>query len=130
MVFVIITAWLNVKGRRRERVIAKARGPQQDVAAFVGMFTTAAERQVARKLYPRLQNITYTHELPLAKDDTFRTLGVDADDLLDEVLAVFADLGCHKPTDAELNAELAGVKTIGQLVTAIANLTSATQDSN
>jgi hypothetical protein len=125
---VVITVWHNVRGRRRERAIVNARGPQ-DVAAFVGMFTTDAERLVAQKLYPRLQSLTHTHELPLAKDDIFRTLDIDIEDLLDEVVAVFADLGCRKPTDSELSDGLAGVKTIGQLVSAIANLTTAAADS-
>jgi hypothetical protein len=127
--FVAVNVWLNLKGRKKERRLQRIRGAQ-DAKAFAAMFAAEPERLVAENLYPRLQSITYTHALPLAKDDTFPALHFDPEDLLDEVRGVFADLGCNKPNSTELTQGLAGVETIGELVVALAKLTSAETTSS
>ena len=119
--FVMATIWLNVRGRRRERHLLQIRGAQ-DAKSFAAMFAAEAEQAVATALYPRLQRITYTHAVPFTKDDTFRALDFDAEDLLDEVMAIFGDLGSNTPTSRELSQELTGVSTVGELVAALARL--------
>jgi len=50
-------------------------------------------------------------------------LGFDDEDLLDEVRAVFKEIGCEA-SEAAFADELQGAETVGQLITALANLTS------
>ncbi len=103
------------------------------------MFSTDAERLVATRLYPRLERLTFSRELPLLKDDRLFSaaysgfnpvrrsgrapLGFDDEDLLDEVRAVFKEIGCEA-SEAAFADELQGAETVGQLITALANLTS------
>jgi hypothetical protein len=104
------------------------------------MFAMDAERAIARNLYPRLQRLTFTGNLPLLKEDrlfpavrsgsilsdeaSVHTLGFDDEDLADEVIACLKELGCAVPQSA-LTDGLSGVKTIGQLVSALAKLSSS-----
>jgi len=136
--FVGYTVLLNVRGRKAERALAKARGTQ-DATSFAEMFPTDTERVIARMLYPRLEKLTFTRELPLSKEDRlFSTpysssilsddvaahrLNFDDEDLWDELIAILAELRCDTP-EIVIADELQGVETIGQLVTALAKVTS------
>lgn len=66
--FVGYTVLFNVRGRKAERTLAKARGTQ-NATSFAQIFPTDAERVIARILYPRLENLTFTGELPLLRED-------------------------------------------------------------
>ena len=104
------------------------------------MFETDAERSVARKLYPRLESLTFTRKLPIFREDRLfsapysgsllseevsaQTLDFDDEDLADEVIGCLKELGCEAPQMAVTN-ELSAVKTVGQLVSALAKLRSS-----
>lgn len=134
--FVAYTVLFNARGRKAERALAKARGPQ-NATSFAEMFPTDAERIVARTLYPRLEKLTFTRELPLSKEDllfstpysvsilsdevTAYNLSFDDEDLSDDVVAVLTELRCGAPK-AVIADELQGVETLGQLVSALAKL--------
>ena len=135
--FVGYTVLFNIRGRKAERAVAKARGTQ-NATSFAEMFPTDAERLVARMLYPRLEKLTFTRELPLSKEDrlfstpysrsilcaevTVHDLNFDDEDLWDELIAVLTELRCEAPKTV-IADELQGVETIGQLVTALAKVT-------
>src|SRR5438105_13793959 len=103
------------------------------------MFPTNEERIVAGTLYPRLERLTFTRELPLSKEDrlfsipysgsilsdevTAHCLRFDDEDIWDDVIAVLTELRCTLPKTV-IADELQDVETIGQLVTALAKLTS------
>ena len=103
------------------------------------MFPTDGERVVARMLYPRLEKLTFTRELPLSKEGrlfstpynssilcaevTVFDLNFDDEDLWDELIAVLTELRCEAPKTV-IADELQVVETIGQLVTALAKVTS------
>jgi hypothetical protein len=138
--FVGYTVLFNVRGRKAERALAKARGTQ-NATSFAEMFPTDAERVVAGTLYPRLEKLTFTRALPLSKEDqlfsalytgsilfdevTAHYLNFDDEDLWDDIVAVLTELCSDAPQTVIAN-ELQGVETIGQLVTALAKLTSQT----
>ena len=134
----VYTVLLNARGRKAERAIARVRGAQ-NAASFAEMFSTEAERAVAWALYPRLEKLTFTQELPLSKADRLFSrsfsgsilsdeaaahwLNFDDEDLWDDVLAVLTDLGCDVPKTVVAD-ELEGVESVGQLVTALSKLAS------
>jgi len=136
--FVAYTVLDNVRGRKGERALAKARGAQ-NATSFAELFPTDAERIVARALYPQLENLTFTRELPLSKEDrlfptpqngsvlsdevTAPCLSFDDEDLWDGVVAVLSELRCDTPKIV-IADELQGVETVGQLVSALAKLAS------
>ena len=66
--FVGYTVLFNMRGREAERALAQVRGTQ-NATSFAEMYPTDAERVVARTLYPRLEKLTFTRELPLSKED-------------------------------------------------------------
>jgi len=136
--FVGYTVLFNVRGRKAERALAKARGTQ-NATSFAEIFPTDAERVTARILYPRLEELTFTGELPLLKEDRlFSTpsasstlpgevathdLDFDDEDLWEEVIAALKELRCEAP-ESVIASGLQGVETVGQLVTALAKVTS------
>lgn len=136
--FVAYTVLFNVRGHKAERSLAQVRGVQNAIA-FAEFFPTDAERVVARTLYPRLQRLTFTRELPFSKEDrlfshpysgsilsnevTAHCLSFDDEDLWDDIVAVLTELGCDAPKTV-IADQLQGVETVGQLVTALAMLTS------
>jgi hypothetical protein len=136
--FVGYTVLFNMRGHKAERALAQVRGTQ-NATSFAEMFPTDAERVVARTLYPRLEKLTFTRELPLSKEDrlcsvpysgsilsdevTAHCLDIDAEDLWDGVVAVLTELRCEVPKTVIADG-LRGVETVGQLVIALAKLTS------
>ena len=136
--FVGYTVLLNVRGHQAERALAEARGIQ-NATSFAEMFPTDAERVIARMLHPRLEKLTLTRELPLLKEDrlfstpdsgsilsddvTAHHLSFDDEDLWHEVIAILAELRCEAP-EIVIADGLQGVETVGQLVTALAKVTS------
>lgn len=136
--FVGFTVLINVRGHNAERALAKTRGAQ-NATSFAEMFPTEAERVIARMLYPRLEKLTFTRELPLSKEDRlFSTpnstlilsdevvahhLDFDDEDLWDELIAVLTELQCEAPKTV-IADQLQAVETIGQLVTALAKVKS------
>jgi hypothetical protein len=138
LAFVIFTILFSIRERKIERGLAQIRGAQ-DVTSFAEIFSTGAERAVARALYPRLKKQTATRALPLIKEDRLFSLSYHAsilsdsaiahslrfleEDLFDEVIAVLAELGCSVPKTVVAD-ELEGVETVGQLVSALAKVIS------
>jgi hypothetical protein len=136
--FVFFTILLNLRERKIERTLAQIRGAQ-DVTSFTEMFSTDAERAVARALYPRLKRQTATRAVPLIKEDRLFSLPYDGsilsdsatahslrfleEDLLDEVIAVLAELECNAPKTVVAD-ELEGVETVSQLVSSLAKVIS------
>jgi len=138
LAFVVFIALFNIQEHKTERALAQLRGAQ-DATSFAALFVTDAERVVAKALYPRLEQQTATRTLPLAREDklfsppysgsilsesaTAHCLRFLEEDLFDEVLAVVTELGCDAPKTVVAD-ELQGVETVGQLVTALARVTS------
>ena len=136
--FVVFVALFNIQEHKTEKALSQLRGGQ-DATSFAALFVTDAERVVAKALYPRLQQQTATRKLPLAREDklfsapysgsilsesaTAHCLRFLEEDLFDEALAVLAELGCDVPKTVAAD-ELQGVETVGQLVTALARVTS------
>jgi hypothetical protein len=129
---------LNMREHKADRAMANARGAE-NATSFAETFPTEAERTVALALYPRLQKLTLTGELPFLKEDLLFSpayslsivsdeaaahhLNFDHEDLWDNVVAVLAELDCDAPKTV-IGDELQDVKPIGQLESALAKLTS------
>ena len=138
LAFVLFVILFNVQQRKTERALAQVRGAQ-NTASFAAMFRTDAERVVAGALYPRLKQQTATRELPLLREDrlfsdpysgsilsdsaTAHCLRFLEEDLFDMVLEVLTELRCDAPKTVVAD-QLQGVETVGQLVTALAEVTS------
>jgi hypothetical protein len=138
LAFVFFTILFNIRERKVERTLAQIRGAQ-DVTSFTEIFSTDAERVVARALYPRLRQQTATRAVPLIKEDrlfslpynrsilsdsaTAHSLRFLEEDLFDQVIAVLAELECNVPKTVVAD-ELEGVETVGQLVSALAKVIS------
>jgi hypothetical protein len=138
LAFVVFLVFSNIRDRKTEKALAQLRGAQV-VASFAEMFSTDAERAVARTLYPRFEQQTATRNLPLAREDklfsppysgsilseqaTAHCLRFLEEDLFDAVLAVLRELGCDAPQTVVAD-ELDGVETVGQLITALARVTA------
>jgi hypothetical protein len=132
--FVGYTVLFNTRGRKAERAVAQARGTQS-APSFAEMFPTDAEQDVARALYPRLEKLTFTGQLPLLREDRLffnrntgsilseevsaQHLNFDDEELWEEIVAVLPELHCDTPKTV-IADELQGVETVGQLVTALA----------
>jgi hypothetical protein len=138
LAFVVFLVFSSMRDRKTEKALAQLRGAQ-DVTSFAAMFSTDAERAVARALYPRLEQQTATRNLPLVREDklfsppdsgsilseqaTAHCLRFLEEDLFDAVLAVLRELGCEAPQTVVAD-ELDGVETVGQLITALARVTA------
>ena len=136
LAFVFFTILFNIRERKMERGLAQIRGAQ-DVTSFTEIFSTDAERVVARALYPRLKHQTATRAVPLIREDRLFSLSDNGsilpdsatvyslrfleEDLFDEVIAVLAELECNVPKTVVAD-ELEGVETVGQLVSALAKV--------
>lgn len=141
LAFVVFIAFSNIRDRRTEKALAQVRGAQ-DVTSFAAMFSTDAERTVARTLYLRLEQQTATRNLPLVREDklfsppysgsilseqaTAHCLRFLEEDLFDTVLAALRELDCDAPQTVVAD-ELDGVETVGQLITALARVTAQIQ---
>ncbi len=109
--------------RRFERALLQQRG-EQDAKGFAALFDDESERQVAEKLYPKLQALTVTNCVPLCLDDfLFQELQIDDEDLTDEIDAVLADFGRGIPSENEWETAFGkGVKTVRDLVSAVSTI--------
>lgn len=112
-----------VRARHRERALLEARG-EQTASEFAALFPDESERRVAEKLYPKLQTLTLSESVPLRPEDMlFTQLEIDDEDLTDEIDGVLAEFGRNQPTDREWKLAFGdGVKTVGELVTAVSRL--------
>jgi len=138
LAFAVFLVFSNIRDRKTEKALALLRGAQ-DVTSFAAMFSTDAERAIARALYPRLEQQTATRNLPLVREDklfsppysgsilseqtTAHCLCFEEVDLFDTVLAVLRELECDAAKTL-VGDELDGVETVGQLITALARVTA------
>jgi hypothetical protein len=119
--FVAWTIWLNIRGRRYERRLSRERGSQTE-SEFVSLFQTEAEQYAAKLLYPRIESLTFTKQLPLRADDslTNEPLSIVPDDLTFEIEELFAESGMCFSLNPDAADALSKARTVGELVARIA----------
>ena len=138
LALLVFFALFSIREHKTERALARLRGAQ-DISSFAAMFSTDAERTIAKVLYPRLEQQASTREFPLAKEDrlfspqfggsilsesaTGYCLRLLEEDLFDLAIAALTEVGCNAP-EIVVADELQGVESVGQLVTALGRLTS------
>lgn len=123
-----LTIWIvqhNVRGRKRER----ERGPQT-ASEFALLYEAPTERFVAEKIHPYLQMSTFTRQVRLQKDDLLweSPLNFVQDDVEDNLRIGFWDelsLGLSAERVDFAPPIFAGVRTVGDLVSAIAAIYEA-----
>jgi hypothetical protein len=104
--------------RRREKRLMAARG-RQTADDFALLFKNGTERQVARRIYPRLQHLTLSGQFPIYREDLIlgSPLNFDVGDLMDESDGIRTDLDI---SEEALESALRKAKTAAELVEALA----------
>lgn len=124
---VALTTWIvviNIRGRRRERLVREQRGVQS-AQDFAALFKTPTQRFIAERLFPYLQMATFTKQFSFSKDDRLwaAPLAFVQDDFEDNLEGFWHQLDLGLTAEGqEFSQNIFSAETVGELVERIGSI--------